>query len=85
MRVMNESESSQAPKLHDTPAARTIDGTCVHYGWTRSFVFKNLATGDLKARKAGRRTLITTESADQLFENLPAAQYTTTAAAPRAA
>jgi hypothetical protein len=57
------------------PAARTISDTCKHYGWTRSFVFLKLATGDLAARKAGRRTLITSKSAERLFGTLPPATY----------
>ena len=61
--------------LKEAPAARTIDATCAHYGWTRTFVFAKLASGELEAVKAGRRTLPTTESADRLFNSLPRATY----------
>jgi hypothetical protein len=57
------------------PIARTIPDTCSHYGWTRSFTYTQLAAGKLRAVKAGRRTLVTTESADQLYQNLPVAQF----------
>jgi hypothetical protein len=66
---------------HETPVARTIEATCQHYGWTRTFVYDQLAMQKLEARKAGRRTLVTTESAERLFRNLPRAQFT----APKAA
>lgn len=57
------------------PAARTLEATCGHYGWTRTFIYERLASGDLKAIKAGRRTTITTESADALFNRLPRATF----------
>jgi hypothetical protein len=57
------------------PAGRTIDATCKHYGWTRTWTFGRLADGKLEARKAGRRTIITTESSDRLFASLPRATY----------
>ncbi len=63
------------------PVARTLEGTCEHYGWTRTYVFGELANGNLVAVKAGRRTLVTTESADRLFAALPRAAYR----APKAA
>lgn len=82
---MSELQASAADfhLLHqrEAPAARTIEATCAHYGWTRTFVFAKLATGDLEAVKAGRRTLPTTASADRLFNNLPRATYR----APKAA
>lgn len=57
------------------PAARTIEATCSHYGWTRTFVYARLAAGDLVAIKAGRRTTVTTASADHLFASLPRGAY----------
>jgi hypothetical protein len=66
---------SPAPEATFAPAARTIEGTCEHYGWTRTYVFSELARGRLIAVKAGRRTLVTTESAEQLFASLPRAVY----------
>jgi len=57
------------------PAGRTVDATEAHYGWTRSFIYERLGAGDLEGVKAGRRTIITTESADRLFRGLPRARY----------
>lgn len=59
----------------EQPAGRTIEATCAHYGWTRTFVFERLGNGDLDGLKAGRRTVIITESADRLFRKLPRAGY----------
>lgn len=73
---LNAADQSRWP-----PAARTIEATAAHYGWTRTFIFARLAGGDLEALKAGRRTLVTTESADRLFRSLPRARY----GAPRTA
>ena len=53
------------------PIARTIEATCSHFGWTRTYVYDKLASGELLAVKAGRRTLVTTASADGLFASLP--------------
>ena len=58
------------------PAARTIEDTCQHYGWTRTFTYGKLAEQELLAVKAGRRTLITTESAERCFKKLPRATFT---------
>ncbi len=59
----------------DQPAARSIKSTMAHYGWTRTFVFERLAAGELQGVKAGRRTTITSASAQRLFERLPRARY----------
>jgi hypothetical protein len=74
---------SHAPRLKtraasltiDPPIARSIKGIVAHYGWTRTFIFQRLASGHLEAVKAGRRTLVTTESADRLYGTLPGARY----------
>lgn len=57
------------------PVALTIEGTCVRYSWTRTFVFAGLQSGALEGLKAGRRTLVTVASADRHFRNLPRASY----------
>ncbi len=57
------------------PLARTIEATVAHYGWTRTFIYLKLATGELDAIKAGRRTTIITDSAEQLFSSLPKATF----------
>jgi len=58
-----------------SPAGRTVGATEAHYGWTRTFIYERLGAGDLEAVKAGRRTIITVESADRLFRTLPRATY----------
>jgi hypothetical protein len=63
------------------PVARTIPDTCEHYGWTRSFVYLQLAAGKLRAVKAGRRTLVTTDSSEELYQNLPVAKFAASKAA----
>ena len=70
-----ESCGSAGQTRKSAPVARTIPDTCQHYGWTRSFLYLQLAAGKLHAVKAGRRTLITTESADEFFNGLPRAQF----------
>lgn len=57
------------------PVARTVEQTCAHYGWSRSYVFRGLQDGTLEARKCGRRTLISVESADRLYASLPRQTY----------
>lgn len=57
------------------PVARTVEQTCAHYGWSRSYLFRALREGTLEARKAGRLTLISTESADRLYAGLPRQTY----------
>ncbi len=61
--------------MHTPPLARSIEGTCDAYGWTRAFVYERLASGELEGRKAGRRTLVVTASSDRLFASLPRAKF----------
>ena len=73
-------EPSTKPTTSDTtwigvPMARSVEATMAHYGWTRTFVFERLAAGELQGVKAGRRTTITSASAQRLFERLPRARY----------
>lgn len=58
-----------------TPVALTIQDTSRRYGWTRSWIYLQLAAGNLEARKAGRRTLIIRESCDRLLDALPKGTY----------
>jgi hypothetical protein len=81
MKVSESAASFRKEPPHQAPVARTIEATCEHYGWTRTFVYGQLAIQKLEARKAGRRTLITTESAEQLFRSLPRAQFSAKKAA----
>ncbi|MBZ9884801.1 helix-turn-helix domain-containing protein [Mesorhizobium sp. CA10] len=41
------------------------------YGVSRSFIYKEVARGNLEFRKAGRRTLILSHVADQWLQSLP--------------
>ena len=66
-----QSDLTASRPLPVAPAARTIRETEAHYGWSRSYIYLNLAAGLLEAKKAGRRTLIVSESADRLFASLP--------------
>jgi hypothetical protein len=76
---MSSMKSHSVPKSASVsmtaPVARTIEATCDHYGWSRTYVFERLAREDLVGVKAGRRTLITRESADRFFASLPRATY----------
>ena len=73
--ILNSVAAIPTHQSHEQPAGRTIEATCAHYAWTRTFVFEHLGNGDLEAIKAGRRTVVITESADRLFRNLPRAGY----------
>ncbi len=56
-----------------TPLAYTIDGAVKASGLTRSRIYQLIGLGELVAKKAGRRTLITAESLQHCLANLPAA------------
>ncbi|CDX45292.1 hypothetical protein MPLSOD_90064 [Mesorhizobium sp. SOD10] len=55
-------------------ACYTIKDFCRAYGVSRSLVYKEMAAGRLTARKAGRRTLILKEVADDWLRTLPMAR-----------
>lgn len=63
------------PSESDPIAAMTIEATGQRYGWTRTFIYNELAAGHLEAVKAGRRTLILAPSADRLLRTLPKATF----------
>jgi excisionase family DNA binding protein len=49
--------------MEDTPhnkqaLAYTVHGVCEMSGFGRTFIFEKIKTGELPARKAGRRTII---------------------------
>lgn len=81
MQPHSEPHTHRAACAAPTPAARTVEATMQHYGWSRSYVFKHLQEGNLEAKKAGRRTLVTAESANRLYASLPTQTYR----APKAA
>jgi len=57
-----------------TPVSYSIPGTSQVTGLPRTTVYRLIAEGALDARKAGRRTLITSESIRAYLAGLPVAQ-----------
>ena len=55
------------------PATFTIEGAQDFSGLTRSRLYELMGSGDLEARKAGRRTLIVGESLRSYLAGLPRA------------
>lgn len=53
------------------PLAVTIPGAVQTSGLSRSAIYEALKRGDLKARKSGRRTLISFADLDNYLANLP--------------
>ena len=53
------------------PIAYGIDEFCVVSDLGRSFVYAEIRAGKLKARKAGRRTLILHDEAERYLQSLP--------------
>jgi hypothetical protein len=52
--------------------AMSINGFCKGYGIGRTKAYEEINAGRLKARKAGRRTIITADDAEQWLSRLPA-------------
>jgi hypothetical protein len=50
--------------------AMSIDGFCKGYGIGRTKVYEEINAGRLKARKAGRRTIITVDDAEDWLSRL---------------
>jgi hypothetical protein len=57
------------------PVAVPIKGVTPLYGFTRSETYRRLASGDFKAVKNGKRTLILTESIRNYLASLPPATF----------
>lgn len=55
----------------DDPIAMDITDFCKTYGVGRSFTFEELRLGRLKAKKAGRKTIITKTDADEWLASRP--------------
>lgn len=51
--------------------ALAVDDFCRSYGVGRTFTYQLLGEGRLEAKKAGKRTLITAESAKAWWNSLP--------------
>jgi len=54
-----------------TTHAYTIDDFCRLHRVGRTFAYQEIAAGRLKIRKAGRKTLILPEAAEEWRESLP--------------
>jgi hypothetical protein len=54
--------------------AMSIDGFCKGYGIGRTKAYEEINAGRLRARKAGRRTIITADDAEDWLNRLPALQ-----------
>jgi excisionase family DNA binding protein len=52
----------------------SIDGFCKGYGIGRTRAYEEIHAGRLKARKVGRRTIITLDDAEEWLSRLPALQ-----------
>jgi hypothetical protein len=52
--------------------AMSIGGFCKGYGIGRTKAYEEINAGRLKARKAGRRTIITSDDAEDWLSRLPA-------------
>lgn len=58
----------------NTPIAVTIPDAVKASGMSRTSIYEALKRGDLSARKAGRRTLISFADLEAYLANLPAYQ-----------
>lgn len=68
------SEKELARRAAQSYAALTIDAFCKRYSVGRSFAYEQIKLGKLKIKKAGRRTLVRQEDADDWLNSLPAAE-----------
>ena len=59
------------PPASAAPIAYSIDEFCVVSDLGRSFVYAEIRAGKLKARKAGRRTLILHDDGERYLRALP--------------
>jgi hypothetical protein len=69
--VKNSAQVSSAEKA--TPARRSfsIDEFCERNGISRRLAYNEIGAGRLKIRKAGRRSIVTTEAEDAWLAALP--------------
>ena len=59
------------PHRNASRLAYSIDEFCEEAGLGRSFVYQEIRAGNLKARKAGRRTLILHDDGERYLRSLP--------------
>ncbi|MBZ3693226.1 helix-turn-helix domain-containing protein [Phyllobacterium calauticae] len=58
----------------DTKIAFTIDDFCDAYGIGRSYAYQQIKSGNIRTKKAGKRTLILRTDADDWLNALPDGQ-----------
>lgn len=56
---------------HSSANAYTINAFCAAYGIGRTLTYEEIASGRLKARKVGNRTLILVDDAKEWAQALP--------------
>jgi hypothetical protein len=66
-REISEPAQSSANKLR----ARSIDQFCQCFGVGRTKAYEQIGLGRLRARKLGKRTIITDDDAEEWLRNLP--------------
>jgi hypothetical protein len=66
--------SAHSPSVEDRIAVPVSTAVRIS-GLSRSEIYRRLEAGDLRAVKAGRRTLIPMDSLTTLIANLPAATF----------
>lgn len=59
----------------DCCAFYSIKDAATQFALTRAEIYRRLRSGDLQARKNGKRTLIDGESLRRFVDNLPAASF----------
>ena len=77
MDTKTSSSSKKRDRVNDEPIkpidkeANSIDEFCKLGNLGRSFVYSEIKARKLKARKAGRRTIITRQDREEYFAQLP--------------
>ena len=64
---------STEPQNSPDKLAHSIDESCAIAGVGRTYIYNAIASGDLTARKAGRRTLILRSELEAWLAGLPTA------------
>lgn len=63
-----------ASRRHPTPYAQQVEAACAWSGFSRTRIETLLRDGSVRAVRAGRRTLILTESLQDYIDRLPSAR-----------
>jgi excisionase family DNA binding protein len=61
-------------KPRGRPSAMSVQTFCEQYEVGRTKTYEEIRSGRLRARKAGKRTIITTDDADDWVRNVPTMQ-----------